>query len=65
MKFFENFRDLKMDQDSGTGFSRSVVIVPLEILKTAHICTTAHTELGNASHTAVLTLISGSTKFKE
>lgn len=47
MKFFENFRNLKMHKASGTKFSRSVFFVPLEIKKTAHICTTAHTVLVN------------------
>lgn len=54
MKFFENFRNLKIHKASGTKFSRLVVFVPLEIEKTAHICTTVHTELVNTLLTAAL-----------
>lgn len=45
MKFFENFRNLKIYKASGTTCSRSVVIVLSQIQKTAHICTAACTEL--------------------
>lgn len=45
MKFFENFRTLKIYKASGTKFSRSVVMVHLEIQKTAQICASACIEL--------------------
>lgn len=45
MKFFENFRTLKIYKASGTKLSRSVVMVHLEIQKTAQICASACIEL--------------------